>query len=65
MDTLDDGLKGRKFDNVNFVELSKVSQRASDEKIGFASALALECLAELPDAFKACQKLGYFSGRKW
>ena len=64
MEKLDDSLEGRKFDNVNFVELAKVAGKASEAKIGVAGALAMECLSELPQAFKDCTRLGMFR-KQW
>ena len=64
MERLDDAVAGRKFDNVNFVELNKIAGKAADAKIGIAGALAMECLGELPQAFKDCTRLGLLR-KKW
>ena len=64
MEKLDDAVAGRKFDNVNFVLFSSIAAKAAEQKVGFAGALAMECLSELPQAFKDCTRLNMF-GKKW
>jgi E3 ubiquitin-protein ligase RGLG len=65
MDHFDDSVKGRRFDNFNFVELNKISGKAAEAKIGAAGMLAMECLSELPSAYKECTRLGLLGRKKW
>ena len=38
----------------------QVIKKAKESGMSFAASLALECLEEIPAAFTACTKLGYF-----
>lgn len=55
----DSGLHARKFDNLNFVCFNDVVKAARETGTSIASALAMDCLCEIPAAFEACVALGY------
>jgi hypothetical protein len=59
MARLDDDVGSRRFDNLTFVEFEKVKAECSRTGAPLSAALALACLAEIPDVVAACERLGY------
>ena len=60
---LDDELGQRLFDNVLFARLDDVKEGCEAAGAPLSVGLALATLAERPQAFAECRKLGYFDGR--
>ena len=56
---LDDSQGQRRFDNVAFVELEGIRAECTAARAPLEVGLALAALAELPNAFTTCSKLGY------
>ena len=54
METFDDKLPERKFDNFQFVNFHEVSSKARNPQ----AAVALAALMEIPDQFSAIKRLG-------
>eukprot|EP01133_Synstelium_polycarpum_P005947 gene5947-6887_t len=54
METFDDEIPERQFDNFQFVNYNKVMERAENRKISFAVA----ALQEIPEQFQAIKQLG-------
>ncbi|KAK2947179.1 putative Mitogen-activated protein kinase [Blattamonas nauphoetae] len=52
---LDDRIKGRKFDNFQFVDFMALRRRFSEN---FPPAFSLHCLMEIPQQYKLIRKLG-------
>jgi len=64
MEEFDDHLPSREFDNFQFVPFEEIKASAPPER--FDAALALACLQELPDQYKALREQGKLrrGGRK-
>ena len=60
MENFDDNLPARHFDNFQFVDFNTVMSSA----VFPPAALALHCLMEIPDQYKAIRKLGLLPRRQ-
>lgn len=58
MKTFDDHLRGRRFDNFQFVPFEEVKQRALASPYP-STQFALHCLMEVPDQYKIIKRLQY------
>ncbi|KAA6388607.1 MAG: putative E3 ubiquitin-protein ligase RGLG4 [Streblomastix strix] len=56
MEKFDDKIKGRKFDNFQFVQFNVIRKKYCED---FAPAFATACLQEVPKQFKLIKKLEY------
>ena len=58
MDYFDDRIKGRAFDNFQFVNYQETIEKARKKGIDPDIAFAVAALQEIPDQFKCIKKLG-------
>lgn len=58
MMTFDNHLRGRRFDNFQFVPFERVKEKALQSPYP-TTQFALHCLMEIPDQYKAIKRMGY------